>query len=92
MSVEERLERIERKLDEALDLLRRLLEPLSPEELDRLDWKPYPEGEGEWVFADEAPPKLIEALKDRGSVVVGGYRYVLREGRSKRFVSRRRVD
>jgi len=92
MSVEERLDRIERKLDEVLELLRRLLEPLTPEELDSLDWKPYPEGEGEWIFVDEAPPKLLEALREKGSVVIGGYRYALREGRSKRFISRRRAD
>ena len=57
-----------------------------------MNWRPYPSGEGEWIFADEAPRSLVEALSSRGgSIVVGSYRYVLREGRAKSFIARRKV-
>jgi len=89
----ERLERIERKLDEILSLLKASKgQAVSQEDLEGLNWRPYPSGEGEWIFIDEAPQGLVEALRSRGgSMVVGGYRYTLREGRAKRFVARRRV-
>lgn len=91
--MEERLERIERKLDEVLALLKGLRgQAPSEEELKGLNWRPYPSGEGEWIFADEAPQSLVEALSSRGgSMVVGSYRYVLREGRAKSFIARRKV-
>lgn len=89
----ERLERIERKLDEVMSLLKGLApREVSSELLEGLNWRAYPSGEGEWIFIDEAPQALIEALRDRGgSMVINGYRYTLREGRAKRFIARRRV-
>ena len=89
----ERLERIERKLDEVLALLKgSASRGVSGEVLEGLNWRPYPSGEGEWIFIDEAPQGLVEALRGRGgSMVIDGYRYTLREGRAKRFVARRRV-
>ncbi len=86
------MSRIERKLDEILALLKGRAAPPSPQELDTLNWREYPSGEGEWIFADEAPIKLIEALRNiGGSAVIGGYRYTLREGRAKKFVARRKL-
>lgn len=90
----ERLERIERKLDEALTLLKSLAgHGFSEEALEGLNWRPYPSGEGEWIFVDEAPQGLVEALRARGgSMVVDGYRYTLREGRAKQFIARKKVE
>ncbi|HDI46403.1 MAG TPA: hypothetical protein ENF82_01185 [Candidatus Methanomethylia archaeon] len=91
--LEERLERIERKLDEILAILKGGGEAsVSGEVLEELNWRSYPSGEGEWIFADEAPASLLRTLSERGSVTISGYRYTLREGRTKRFVARKKVE
>jgi hypothetical protein len=65
-------------------------ETFTEEDLAALPWKPYQSGNGEWVFADQAPEALVERLEKEGQVELGGYVYSIREGSmGKRFVSRR---
>jgi hypothetical protein len=65
-------------------------ETFTEEDLAALPWKPYQSGQGEWIFADQAPKALVERLEKEGQVELGGYVYSLREGSmGKKFVSRR---
>lgn len=70
--------------------------------LSLLPWKPYKEGEGEWIFSDPSrykdPPLTVEQysilswltskLKREGNVYIGKYTYQL-SGEKEDFISRK---
>jgi len=81
-------------LERILALLEGRERGLSRELLDGLNWHPYPSGEGEWIFADSAPPDLVNALEKAGGVcVLYGYRYRFRGPKDspKKFIARRKI-
>ena len=93
------------KLEEELWVYRMILEVIekklksiesiepSPEDLDNLDWRKYPSGSGEWIFADRLPRRFLEKLRKTGSLIFGGYTYfykVLSGG--KEVVSRKKTS
>ena len=68
---------------------------VDPAILERRTWKPYAKGEGEWTFVvnqDGSPVaeleparEVLQMLRDGDDLVVGGYRYRLREKFLKRY-------
>jgi hypothetical protein len=68
-------------------------QPQAAPDLDRLPWRPYQSGSGEWIYRDEAPEELVTKLIKAGKpVVVDDYEYSLRSGtKGKSFISRRPV-
>ncbi|MDJ0270509.1 MAG: hypothetical protein NXY59_08190 [Aigarchaeota archaeon] len=46
--------------------------------LDRVSWRPYPSGSGEWCFLDQAPAQLVERLEKNGQATIGKYTYALK--------------
>lgn len=65
---------------------------LSPEQLEKLPWKPYREGHrAAWIFADtEGAEKLHELIKESetGKVPIGEFEYRLSKGDNRDFISR----
>jgi len=94
MSLEGRLERIEKMLERILSILEgREAKPegLKPEGLDALGWRAYPSGRGEWIFSDRAPAQLVKELEEKGgSCTLHGYRYRFRgpPDNPKKFIAR----
>jgi len=94
-------------LDEKIRLLKQELEyyeelrklaagggeaPSTPHmDLDSLPWRPYKDGNGEWLYRDEAPDDLATQLIQAGKPVrIGNYIYSMKSGTSgKTFISRR---
>src|SRR5713226_6988702 len=68
---------------------------VDPAILERRPWKPYAKGEGEWTFVvnqDGSPVaeleparEFLQMLRDGDDLVVGGYRYRLRDKFLKRY-------
>ena len=71
---------------------------VDPADLEGRPWKPYASGEGEWTFvvnqdgspvAELEPAKeFLDRLRSGEDLVVGGYKYRLRD----KFLKRYRVD
>jgi hypothetical protein len=68
-------------------------QPQAAPDLDRLPWRPYQRGNGEWIYRDEAPEELVTKLIQAGGPVkIGNHEYILKSGsKGKSFVSRRPV-
>jgi len=60
---------------------------LSPRDLDRLPWKAFRKGNGEWIFSNQAT-YLLEAIRN-GNTTFGNYHYWLYG--DNRFIARRRI-
>ena len=68
---------------------------VDPAILERRPWKAYAKGEGEWTFVvnqDGSPVaeleparEFLQVLRDGDDLVVGGYRYRLRDKFLKRY-------
>src|SRR5438445_6321001 len=68
---------------------------VDPAILEGRPWKPYAKGEGEWTFVvnQEGSPvaeleparEFLQMLRDGDDLVVGGYRYRLRDKFLKRY-------
>lgn len=69
---------------------------LTPEFLDTLGWKPFPDGGGEWIFADTPGAQALDDELSRTSqpVEIDNYRYRVswgkpdKEGRRRKFLNR----
>lgn len=94
------LERRIRELEHELELLKTLKKVLDEkglesggggEGLDSLPWRPYRDGNGEWIFENEAPESLISKISSGGGrAVIGDHIYDFSSARGgKRFVRRR---
>jgi protein gp37 len=77
------------------DKVRRLsVEPLMEEVpailSSEVKWRSYPNGEGEWCFADELPKSFIDELRRKAVMDLDGYRYVYKRlSGGKEIVARR---
>jgi len=60
---------------------------LTPRDLDRLSWRRFRKGNGEWIFSNQAP-YLLEAIIN-GHTTFGNYRYWTYE--DNRFIGRRKI-
>ena len=58
---------------------------LTPRSLDRLPWKAFRNGDGEWIYSNQAPI-LLEAINN-GHNEFGGYRYWTYE--DNKFIARK---
>ncbi|MEM0481557.1 MAG: hypothetical protein QXM16_01525 [Nitrososphaerota archaeon] len=92
-----RISELEREL-QALRQLRELINTSlaaksgGERTLDDLPWRPFRDGGGEWIFEDEAGQELLEALrKSGGRVAIGGYVYILAEGKDRWFIRRKPI-
>ena len=75
---------------------------VDPAILERRPWKPYAKGEGEWTFVvnqDGSPVaeleparEFLQMLRDGDDLVVGGYRYRLRDKFLKRYPANGQSD
>jgi len=64
---------------------------LTPSDLDRLPWKTFRKGNGEWIFSNVAP-YLLEAINN-GHASFGNYHYWTYEGnRGTIFIARRKTS
>jgi hypothetical protein len=65
---------------------------LSPQQLEKLPWKPYREGHrAAWIFADtKGAEKLYELIKESqtGKVPIGEFEYKISKGKDREFISR----
>jgi hypothetical protein len=65
---------------------------LSPEQLEKLPWKPYREGHrAAWIFANtKGAEKLYKLIKESqtGKVPIGGFEYKISKGKDREFISR----
>lgn len=89
--LDERIKQLEKEL-ETLKQLRALLEGEQETGFDNLPWRQYRDGRGEWVFADQAPPELVEKASAKGGVRIGEHIYEVTESGGKRFLRRRHVQ
>ncbi|MEM1944102.1 MAG: hypothetical protein QXS96_07455 [Candidatus Caldarchaeum sp.] len=89
--LDERIKQLEKELD-ILKQLRDLLREEGETGFDNLPWRQYRDGRGEWVFADQAPPDLVEKASAKGGVKIGEYVYEVTESGGKRFLRRRHLQ
>lgn len=63
---------------------------LTPEVLDKLPWKRFPNGEGEWIFSDIDDPivKTLRELLNKYSGKLEIHRYTYRLSSNGKFISR----
>lgn len=68
---------------------------LSPQQLDKLPFKPYKEGsKAGWIFADiEGAEKLYALIKESqtGKVPLHGFEYSISKGETREFISRKPI-
>ena len=63
---------------------------LTPTDLNKLPWKKFKRGNGEWIFSNQAP-HLLEAI-NYGTTTFGNYIYWTYEGdRGTIFIARRKT-
>jgi len=95
--LDKRIAELEKEL-EMLKALKQLISaPPQPEapsqDLEKLAWRQYRDGRGEWVFADEAPAELVNRIESsKEGLKIGNYVYeVSTGGGGKKFLRRRPV-
>lgn len=94
--VAEILTKIKGLVDEAIALVGPTTSAASESEVedftDSLNWKPYPSGNGHWVFANAlGAENLVQKLRENnGQVQIGKFIYKF-SGKGK-FISRHQVE
>lgn len=62
-----------------------------PTILEELNWRRYPNGEGEWTYAEQAPREVVELLKMKKKEEINGYLYAYKKLDRVEIISRRKI-
>ena len=60
--------------------------------LEGLRWRRYPNGRGEWIYADKVPREVVELLKMKKREEIDGYIYMYKKLDRVEIISRRKVE
>ncbi|MEM1731265.1 MAG: hypothetical protein QXY26_09095 [Ignisphaera sp.] len=60
--------------------------------LEGLRWRRYPNGKGEWIYADQIPREVVELLKMKKREEIDGYIYMYKKLDRVEIISRRKVE